>query len=203
VTTSVGVILFTSPLLKDLLRILDRLARFSCDSARFAVLRAGRHHWFGKVGIPDQGVFPGVEQLIMPPFIAIKIPTRGCHDTHKEMPVALGIATDIRIAVMGQRRKRIERGAHIQVVSSLVDQCQVDGNAARMRRCAPGVGKEFRVRGMRPQRPLRFGRPQCVEYPESQSQDGGEPDGFGQRGGCVRVQVGAGARVYRCARKVA
>ena len=70
--------------------------------------------------------------------------------------------------MMRPRREGIEPGAHGERAAVPVDQRQIDGDAARMRRSAPGIGEKLRVRRMRPERPLRLAGAHRVEDPKSE-----------------------------------
>ena len=97
-----------------------------------AVYRAGGHHRVGKVGVPDEIVVARIEQLIVPPFVPVKIPTRGRHDAHQQVAVTLRLGGDAGVAVVGERRESVESGAHVEVVARCVDQRQINGDAPRM-----------------------------------------------------------------------
>jgi hypothetical protein len=51
----------------------------------------GLHHRPGEVGVADQRIVPCVEELIVPPFVAVKVPACGRHQAHQQQPVALGL----------------------------------------------------------------------------------------------------------------
>ena len=110
-----------------------------------------------------------MKQLIMPPFIPIKIPSGAGHDAKQQGAVALGLGPDIEIAVVRQRGKGVERRTHGKCLAVPVHERQVDCNAAGMGRSAPRVGKKFGVRRMCPQHPLRFARSERIEDPKAQT----------------------------------
>ena len=109
-----------------------------------------------------------MKQLIMPPFVSIEVPSGVGHDSEKQRAVALGLGIDAGIAMVRQRREGVELGAHGERPAVPVDERQIDGDAARMWRSAPGVGEKLRIRRMRPKRPLRLARAHRIEDPETE-----------------------------------
>ena len=86
-----------------------------------------RHHRVGQVSVANQGVVPGFEKLVMPPFLEVAVPAGSRHEAKQRKAVLLGLPADFGISMMGKRCKGIERGSHFQFLSLLIDQGQVNG----------------------------------------------------------------------------
>ncbi len=69
----------------------------------------------------------------MPPFITVKIPSSGGHETEQYVSVDLCMSRNITVAVMGVGRKIIKRRAHIEGCAVVIDEGKVHGDA-------PGMG---------------------------------------------------------------
>ena len=80
-----------------------------------------------------------MKQLVMPPFVSIKIPPGGGHNPEEQGAVALGLGPDIEVAVVRKRRKGIEFRAHVERPAVWVYERQIDRNAPRMWRSAPRI----------------------------------------------------------------
>ena len=94
-------------------------------------------------------------------------------------------------------REVVERRAHVEFAALGVEQGEVDGGAAAVRRAAPRVGDELRVRRVVPQHPLRLGGAEGVEDLEPEPLRGGEVAGAFELGKRFRVQITCGALVHR------
>jgi hypothetical protein len=122
----------------------------------------------------DQREGAGLEELVVPPFLGIEVEARGRHDAQQQEAVALRLGRHGGVGVIGERRDRVEAGAHVQPLSVGRRQREIDGDAAPVRRPAARIGDEVGVRQMIPQRPLRGRRPVGVEDVELEAERRGE-----------------------------
>ena len=100
---------------------------------------------------------------------------------------------------MRQRGEGVERRAHVELAIA-VQQGEVDGNAARMRRATARIGQELGVRPGLPQRPLRLDRPQGVEDAQPKPERPGKGDRRGELVGGFTMQPAFGIPVDRLPR---
>ena len=96
-----------------------------------ATPRVASHHRPRQVGIRDKPETARVEQLVVPPLVAIEVPAGRGHQAHQQQPVALRLRGDVGAGVMRQRREGVERGAHVELTSVAIEQREVDRHAAR------------------------------------------------------------------------
>ena len=89
---------------------------------------------------------PAIEQLVVPPFVAVEVPARRRHDAEKRGTVRLRLRGDRETAVVGQRRECIEAGAHVEFAALAIEQGEVDRHPARMRRTAARIGDSVEPR---------------------------------------------------------
>ncbi len=100
---------------------------------------------------------------------------------------------------MRQRREGVERRAHVELALA-VQQGEVDGNAARMRRATARIGQEFRIGPGIPQRPLRLDGAQGIEDAQPEPERPGERDRCGKLVGGFAMQPAFGIPVDRLPR---
>src|SRR5690606_19316369 len=70
------------------------------------------HHRRAGVGVRQERKAARLEQLVMPPFIAIEVPAGGGHDAEQQGAVLLLVRRDVQRAVEGERREGVKPGAH-------------------------------------------------------------------------------------------
>ena len=98
-----------------------------------------RHHAPRQDAVAEKRVAAAVKHLIVPPFLQVTIPAGRGHDAEEQSAIALRRRRDFGIAVVGPRREGVEFGAHVEDPAGAVDQRQVDGDAAAVRRSAARV----------------------------------------------------------------
>lgn len=91
------------------------------------------HHRLGQCGVGDQGKPSCIEHLVMPPFIAVKIPSGSSHQAQQEMAVAGCFGYQARGPMVGFGRKGIELSSHVERAAISVYKGKVHGHAPRMR----------------------------------------------------------------------
>src|SRR5260221_5860656 len=133
----------------------------------------------------------------MPPFLAVKIATGGANQAEEGEAIALRLERDLAGGMTRERREGVETRPHVEGGAITLDERQIDGDAARMRRAPPRIGQELGVGTGVPQHPLRFGRPESIEDPQAQAERACKVDGAAQPPLGVAVETAGGAAIDR------
>src|SRR5579864_762014 len=161
------------------------------------------HHRLCQVMVGKQRVEARVEELIVPPLLAVKVPAGGTHQPQQQHAVALRFGRDREAAVVRERREGIERRSHIEFGTRGIDQRQVHRDPARVWRPAPGIGQELRIRPKFPELPLRLARAEGVEDLEAEPERPGEGHRLLEPRRRLGAEVATGAGIDRPAGKIA
>lgn len=92
----------------------------------------------------------------------------------------------------------VESGAHLKLDAMSINEGEVDGHAAGMRRALARIGEEPRLRKLRPQQPLRFARTERIEDFQAIAERGGKLDGFCETVGGIAMKVASRMPIYGC-----